>query len=156
MPDRAKLIAQFETLPAEAYESIHGLDDAQLDTPYRDGGWTARQVIHHLADSHMNAATRVRCALTEVNPTLKPYDQDAWATLPDMRMNTEVSLHILRGIHPRLAEVFRRLPDAAWSRTTFHPEMDKTLTVEDILVIYAGHGPHHLDQIRGLRKRMGW
>ncbi|MBK6428105.1 MAG: putative metal-dependent hydrolase [Blastocatellia bacterium] len=154
--DRSNLIAAIEQLPAEAEAVVAGLDDVGLDTPYRDGGWSPRQVIHHLADSHMNAFIRMRLVVTEDNPAIKPYDQDAWALLPDsLTMPVAPSLSLLSGLHARWVGFLRSLPDDAFSRTAFHPEHGE-LTLDRLVAIYGKHGRTHCQQIRDLRDRMGW
>lgn len=141
-------IAQIETLPFRLEQVLKGASDRSLDTPYRDGGWTARQVVHHLADSHMNAYIRSRLILTEDHPPLKPYNQDAWAALPDSASGPiELSLAILRGLHARWAAFFRSLPADAWPRTGLHADIG-AVTLDDILESYAAHGDRHLDHIR--------
>ena len=159
MPDtttRNELIAKIRALPGQARAAVAGLTDAQLDTPYREGGWTPRQVIHHLVDSHMNAYVRTRLILTEERPRLKPYDQEAWAELPDARrMPVDSSLRILEGLHERWCRLFSEVPGTAWVRRADHPEVG-TVSLDDILTTYAKHGANHVGQITGLRKRMGW
>jgi hypothetical protein len=151
--NREARIAQLETLPARLEQVLRGASAQALDTTYRDGGWTARQVVHHLADSHMNAYIRSRLILTEERPALKPYDQDAWAALPDASSGPlEVSLAILRGLHTRWASFFRALPEDAWSRTGLHPEIG-AVTLADILDSYAAHGDRHLDHVRAAIQR---
>lgn len=153
---RSDRIARIRALPQLARAAVAGLDDAQLDTPYREGGWTPRQVIHHLADSHMNAYVRTRLILTEERPRLKPYDQEAWARLPDAhRLPVDGSLAILEGLHVRWCRLLEELPEPAWARTGEHPEFG-TISLDDILDTYARHGENHVGQIAGLRKRMGW
>ena len=144
---RKVMIAKIEKLPAQLQSAVRGANANALDTPYRAGGWTARQVIHHLADSHMNAFIRARLALTETNPTLKPYDQDSWALLEDsVKAPVQVSLLIMKGLHARFVVFFRSLPDDAWERPAFHPEYGAT-SIEGILKTYSGHGEAHLKQI---------
>jgi hypothetical protein len=146
--NREELIAGIESLPFRLEHALKDASPKALDTPYRDGGWTARQVVHPLADSHMNAYIRSRLILTEDTPPLKPYDQDRWATLPDAAHGpVDVSLSILRGLHSRWAAFFRSLPDDAWARTGFHPEHG-LVTLDAILESYAGHGDRHLEHIR--------
>jgi hypothetical protein len=150
---REARIQQIESLPVRLEQVLKGASVRALDTPYRDGGWTARQVVHHLADSHMNAYIRSRLILTEDHPPLKPYDQDAWAALPDAAAGPlELSLAILRGLHVRWAAFFRSLPADAWSRTGLHPEIG-AVTLDDILDSYAAHGDRHLDHIRAALQR---
>jgi len=148
-------IAALRDFPAVIRDAVNGLDDRQLDTPYRDGGWTARQVVHHLADSHLNAYLRFKWLLTEDHPTIKTYDQDVWAALPDSRRPVESSLRLLDGLHTRWSELLESVPAEAWSRTGMHPEQGE-VTMDDLLETYAGHGEHHAGQITDLRARQGW
>jgi len=149
-------IAALAALPRRAEGAVAGLGDDQLDTPYRDGGWTVRQVIHHLADAHVNGYQRMRLTLTEDRPTLKTYDQDAWAALPDARtLPLGDSLAVLRGLHPRMVAFFEGLREEDYTRVALHPE-DGEVTLEQLLTIYAGHGDHHLGFVADLRRRKGW
>ena len=152
---RQSKIAQIRDFPPIIRSAVRDLNDKQLDTPYRDGGWTPRQVVHHLADSHMNAYLRFRWLITEDHPTIKTYEQDDWAKLPDSRLPLDSSLTILEGLHKRWAALLESLPDAAWSRTGTHPEIGE-VTLDDLLEIYSGHGVHHAGQITDLRARKGW
>ena len=146
--NRELLIQSIADLPGHIGAALAGATDAQLRRPYRPGGWNARQVVHHLADSHMNAFIRCRLILTEDNPPLKPYDQDAWAELADSCSGPlEPSLAILRGLHARWAAFFRSLPDEAWTRGGLHPD-NGPMTLADILQGYAAHGQRHLEHIR--------
>jgi hypothetical protein len=155
-PKRQEKIAALRTLPDEVRKAVTGLNDSQLDTPYRDGGWTVRQVVHHIADSHMNAYIRARLILTENNPTLKPYDQNSWAQLIDAACAPVApSLAIIAGVHDRLVRLFEHCSDSDWSRTAHHPESGP-MTLEKILNIYWGHGRNHVGQILGLRNQKGW
>jgi hypothetical protein len=140
-------ISKIETLPHELSVLVADLGDEELDTAYREGGWTIRQVVHHLADSHMNGFIRMRLILTEKHPTLKPYIQDSWALLPDTAMPIEPSLAILVALHSRWAHMLRALPDKVWSRTAFHPEIGD-VTLGTLAESYAAHGRKHLDHIR--------
>jgi hypothetical protein len=136
--------------------AVSGLSTAQLDTPYRDGGWTVRQVVHHVPDSHMNAYTRFRLALTESEPTIKPYDQEAWANLADSRTApVEWSLALLEALHRRWAAMLESLADEDFSRRFRHPEIG-VVTLGEVLGMYSWHGRHHVAHITGLRGRMGW
>jgi uncharacterized damage-inducible protein DinB len=153
--ERQRLIDDLAGLPAVLEAAIAGLTDAQLDTPYRDGGWTVRQVVHHLADSHINAFVRAKLIVTEDHPTLKPYDQDRWAELTDARLPVAPSLAILRGLHERCVVLLRSLPQPAWSRTAYHPEHGD-MSLDDLLELYARHGSTHAAQIKALRARAGW
>lgn len=148
-------IDDIAALPGEVRTLVAGLADRQLDTPYRPGGWTVRQVVHHLADSHLNAYLRTKLALTEEVPTIKPYDQVAWAALPDTRAAPpEASLDLLQGLHTRWVAVLRTLDETTLQRKLHHPE-DGMLTVSRLIQSYAWHGRHHRAHIANLRSRMG-
>ncbi|HEY1220957.1 MAG TPA: putative metal-dependent hydrolase [Bryobacteraceae bacterium] len=156
-PDsRPQLIAEIGAAPARFRDAVRGLDVQQLDTPYRPGGWTVRQVIHHVPDSHMNAYIRFRLALTEDSPTIKPYDQTKWAELRDARTApVEVSLQLIDGLHQRWVELLRSLSVADFDRTFRHPELG-IVRLDTNLALYAWHGRHHAAHITCLRDRMGW
>jgi hypothetical protein len=144
-------------LPARMRAAVDGLSDTQLDTPYRPGGWTVRQVVHHVPDSHMNAYIRMKLALTENTPTIKPYDEKTWAELADSRMPIEVSLGLLDGIHARWVALLRVMKPDDWARTFNHPEYsDGPLTVDWLLQGYAWHSRHHVAHITSLRQRERW
>jgi hypothetical protein len=153
---RAAAIAGIAALPQAMRDAVSGLGDAQLDTPYRPGGWTVRQLVHHVADSHMNGFIRLKLALTEDNPTIKPYDEKTWADLADTRMPIAVSLDILDNVHARWDVVNRALTPAQFERTFFHPELNKSLTLDAQVQLYAWHSQHHVAHITGLRQRQGW
>lgn len=137
--------------------AISNLDEHQLDTSYRDGGWTIKQVIHHLADSHMNAFIRCKLALTEDNPVIKPYDQDAWSeTAEHKNTPVNVSITLLHALHLRWHELFSNLNPADWNRTIMHPEYKKQMSLWYILTLYAWHSKHHVAQIQSLKERKGW
>jgi hypothetical protein len=146
--ERDALIAKIEALPGLLESTLAGVPEPALLQPYREGGWNARQVVHHLADSHMSAFLRAKKVVNEENPTLQPYDQDVWAAQADGSTGPlEPSLQIIRGVHARWAAFLRSLPETAWSRTGFHPERGP-LTLEDLLRIYSGHGEKHVGHIR--------
>jgi hypothetical protein len=154
--ERREKIAKIQQLPAVLKAAVQGLNDRQLDTPYRTGGWTVRQVVHHLADSHMNAVIRMKLILTEEAPTLKPYNQDAWAKLIDTStLPIQSSLALLTGLHERWTKLLESLPDGAWIRTAHHPERGD-VSLESMLITYSGHGEKHVGQITGLRNAQGW
>ena len=153
---RDRAIDAIAGLPARMREAVAGLDDRQLDTPYRPGGWTVRQVVHHVADSHMNGFIRIKLALTEDTPTIKPYDENAWSTLPDMRLPIAVSLGLLDGIHERWVTVYRALSVDQFARSFVHPELGAEMTLDYHLQNYAWHSHHHLAHITELRRREGW
>ena len=143
--------------PAKLREAVSGLSEEQLDTPYRDGGWTVRQVVHHLPDSHMNAFVRLKLALTEDNPTIRPYDESLWANLADARITpTEVSLTLLDALHQRWVGLMRALDEGDFRRTFKHPEHDGVQTLDWLVGMYAWHSRHHVGHITALRERMGW
>ena len=148
-------INKIRSLPRQLEKAIADLDESQLSTPYRDGGWTVRQVVHHLADSHMNAFIRMKLILAEDHPTLKPYDQEVWAELPDIRSRLDASLGIIRGLHERWVTLLENIPEAAWTRTGKHPETGE-VSLESLLTTYARHGENHVGQITGLRSARGW
>ena len=153
---RQNAINQIAALPGEIRRAAAGLSDAQLDTPYRPSGWTIRQVIHHLPDSHLNSYVRYRLALTEEEPTIKPYAEERWAELPDAQSGpVEMSLKLLESLHVRWVVLLRSLTDEQWKRKFNHPE-DGVVDLETNVHIYAWHGRHHLAHITGLRERMGW
>lgn len=154
--ERKEKIEKIQNLPLLAEHAVKGLSEQQLDTPYRVNGWTVRQVIHHLADSHMNAFLRTKLILTEENPTLKTYEQEDWAKTTDARvLSVEGSLNILEGLHGRWAHLLRNTKEEGWKRTAMHPEKG-LITLEDILEIYSRHGENHVAQIAGLRRARGW
>jgi uncharacterized damage-inducible protein DinB len=155
--ERRSRIAQIARTPAELRAAVAGLSAAQLDTPYRPGGWTARQVVHHVPDSHLNAVTRFKLALTESNPTIRPYDEARWAELGDVAGTPiEVSLRLLDALHERWVVLLRSLQPADFARTLVHPERNATMTVDELLALYAWHGAHHTAHITRLRARAGW
>jgi len=156
-PDRrAEDLAALAAAPAQFREAVRGLDDEQLDTPYRPGGWTVRQVIHHVPDSHMNAYVRFRLALTEDSPAIKPYDEAKWAELRDAKtLPVEVSLRLLACLHERWVVLLSGLSDADFARTLQHPELG-IVRLDTYLSAYAWHSRHHAAHITGLRERMGW
>lgn len=153
---RRAAIADLAALPARMRDAIAGLTDAQLDTPYRPAGWTVRQVVHHVADSHMNGFIRVKLALTEQSPTIKPYDQDAFVQLADMRLPVAVSLGLLDGIHARWVATYGGMTDDQFARTFVHPEYPAPLTLDWQARHYAWHSRHHVGHITSLRQRQGW
>src|SRR5271166_6462411 len=154
---RQKLIAEIEQAPAALRTAIKGLSPQRLDTPYRDGGWSVRQVVHHVPESHMNAYIRFKLALTEDEPTIKPYMEDRWAKLGDVQTTpVETSLALLDALHDRWVRVLRLIKPDEWKRTFRHPEMGETLSLDKTLALYAWHGKHHVAHVTELRKRMGW
>lgn len=154
--ERTARIEAIRTLPIALEQAVANLTDKQLDTPYREGGWTVRQVVHHTADSHMNAFIRMKLALTEDAPTIKTYEQDEWARFVDTNtLPIESSLMILRGLHERWAALLESLPEESWRRHATHPE-NGVVTVDDLLKTYANHGAKHVGHITNLRRVQGW
>jgi uncharacterized damage-inducible protein DinB len=153
--ERAELIAVIAQAPARMREAVNGLSDAQLDTPYRPGGWTVRQVAHHLPDSHMNALMRMKMALTENEPTIKTYEEAEWAKLADANAPIEPSLALLESLHTRWVVLLRSLGASEWARKYVHPQMGP-MTIEQTLALYAWHGRHHVAHVTSLREREGW
>jgi hypothetical protein len=155
--DRQQWIRELADTPGNVSAAVEGLTGAQLDTPYRAGGWSVRQVVHHLADSHLHAYARLRLALTEDTPTIRPYDQDAWANLSDAKSGPlEPSLRMIEGLHERWVALVEGLPAEAFARSFMHPEMDDKVSIDVLLAMYAWHGRHHVAHITSLRKREGW
>jgi hypothetical protein len=151
---RRRWIAEFARLPRLVTEAVAALPPGGLDTRYRDGGWTARQVVHHLADSHMNALTRVKLALTEDSPPLKTYEEQLWAELPDARMDPAVSIAILEGVHSRFVTLFESLSEEQFARAASHPQWGQ-VSVDMLLQMYAWHCQHHVAHIRLAGDRAG-
>ncbi len=153
---QSDFIKAIEALPSQLRKEVENLSEQQLDTPYRDGGWTVRQVIHHLPDSHLNAYVRFKLALTEDNPKIKTYEEHLWAVLPDTFMTpVGVSLNLLESLHKRWAILLRSLTDEQYEKTFQHPEWEK-ITLGKTLALYAWHSKHHLAHITELKKKMGW
>jgi uncharacterized damage-inducible protein DinB len=154
--ERSLYFLQVAEAPAKLRAAVAHLSDAQLDTPYRAGGWTVRQVVHHLPDSHLNWYVRAKLALTEDEPKIQPFSENLWAELHDSRYGAiEPSLRILEGIHARTVLFFESLAPPEWTRKFFHPELG-VLTIQDILPAFAWHSRHHTAHITELYKRMGW
>jgi len=153
---RARHIDAIAGLPARMRQAVAGLNDNQLDTPYRQGGWTVRQVVHHVPDSHLNAYVRFKWSLTESEPTIKAYDEKAWATLKDSQLTpVEVSLKLLESLHSRWTVLLRSMKAEDFERKFVHPESGPH-AVDWLLGLYAWHGNHHVAHITGLRERNGW
>jgi hypothetical protein len=154
--ERKRYITEIAEAPAKLRSAVGGLSDQQLDTSYRPGGWTVRQVVHHVPDSHLNSYVRFRLALTEEEPTIKAYFEDRWAELPDARTApVEISLRLLECLHARWVGLLRSLDEAQWKRTFRHPELG-LISLEKNAALYAWHGRHHVAHIAKLRERMNW
>lgn len=154
-PDRIENINIIAELPSALSAAVLGLSDEQLDTPYRDGGWTLRQTVHHIADSHINSLCRFKLALTEDSPTIRPYAEEKWAELSDSRMPIDYSMRIIEGVHARWADLLRSMTDEQFSREFVHPETGPW-KLEGVLGLYAWHSLHHLAHITSTRERHGW
>ena len=152
---RRPAIAAIADLPVRMREAVDGLNDRQLDTPYRPDGWNVRQVVHHVVDSHANGFLRTKFALTENTPSIKAYDEKSWAMLADARLPIDASLAILDGLHARWIAIWRSLDAAHWSRAYLHPE-NGVVTLDQQVQGYAWHSRHHVAHITELRRREGW
>jgi len=147
---------EIDLLPKQLIEETMHLSDEQLDTPYRPEGWTLRQVVHHIADSHINSFVRFKLALTEDNPTIKPYWEERWAKLPDYAMPIHSSLMLITSLHARWVHLIECFSSDDLLRTYYHPESERNFSLRYAIALYAWHGKHHLAQIQSLKKRMGW
>jgi hypothetical protein len=153
---RTRHIETIAAAPALVRQAVAGLTEEQLGTPYREGGWTVRQVVHHIPESHMNSYMRFKLALTEDTPLIKAYDEDAWARLSDVSTTPiEVSLCLLESLHSRWVELLRGIEESDWQRQFRHPEIG-LIALDQNLALYAWHGNHHIGHITGLRVRKGW
>ena len=153
---RAAAIADIADLPRHMRAAVAGLAASHLDTSYRPGGWTMRQVVHHVADSHMNAYIRLKLALTEDTPSIKPYDENAWSTLADMALDVEVSLSLLDSLHARWVGVLRTMTPDSFTRLFFHPELGEPVSIDRLIQTYSWHSRHHVAHLTELRRREGW
>jgi len=151
-------LADIKFLPLHLENAVLNLDENQLQTPYREGGWTVHQLVHHVADSHINAYCRFKLGMTEDNPTIKPYEEKLWAELHDVqKLPINISLTLLHALHARWHEALKDVSDDEWNnRTVFHPEQKKTIRLWTLLGTYAWHGRHHVAHITSLREKMGW
>ena len=153
--DRHGAIATLAELPEMLRNAVDGLDTAQLAMPYREGGWTVRQVVHHIADSHMNAVVRLKLALTEDWPTIKPYDEQAWARLRDSASPIEWSLELVESLHARWVMLLQSLDEEQWHRGYLHPE-GGPVVLDAMTLLYAWHSLHHVAHITHLRAKEDW
>ena len=150
-------LLDIQTLPQQIEHAVSNLDEAQLHTPYRPEGWTVHQLVHHVADSHMNAYIRFKLALTEDNPTIKPYEEKNWANMADTKnLPINISITLLFALHQRWHEVLKNISVDEWNRTVYHPEHKKEMTLWYLLGMYAWHSKHHTAHITALRDREGW
>lgn len=154
---KAAAILDIEQLPENLENALLNLDEAQIQTPYREGGWTVHQLVHHIADSHMHAFIRTKWALTETSPTLKAYDENAWSLLHDVQsVPVNISVTLLFALHKRWSVLFRNLTDEQWNQTIHHPVSGRDMSVWFLLTLYAWHGKHHVAHITSLRNRNNW
>lgn len=155
---KKQLIADIQFLPNDLEMAIQTFDEYQLDTPYREGGWTVKQLVHHIADSHMHAYLRFKFALTEDNPTIKPYEEKDWALLPDvLTVPVNVSVTLLHALHNKWTALVRDVTTEQWlNRSIYHPEQKTVMSLWMLLGLYAWHGKHHVSQINQLKEQKGW
>jgi hypothetical protein len=159
VPEPAEVPAAIDRIaacPARLRAAVEGLDETQLATPYRPDGWTLRQVVHHLPDSHFNSLCRFKLALTEDRPTIRPYFEDRWARLPDAAGPVEVALDLLDALHEKWVLLLRSLGPEEHARTFLHPEMDAEIRLDTNMLLYAWHGEHHVAHVTALAQRSGW
>jgi hypothetical protein len=149
---RDEKISALRAVPNELDDALNGITEEELAYSYREGGWSVRQIVHHIADSHLNAYLRIMFMLAEDHPTIKPYDQDVWAALPQYPLDIEQSQQIIGGLHGRMADLFENLSEPDWSRGAYHPERGE-ITITDMLDIYCDHGRNHIEQIRKARSK---
>ena len=152
----ADWINQIQTLPQKLRLEVQDLMEMQLDTPYRPEGWTVRQVVHHLPDSHLNSYIRFKLTLTEDKPTIRPYFEDRWAELPDSKASIEISIRLLEALHERWVVLLKSMTTGDFEKMFVHPEYGKEYPLKEVVALYAWHGNHHLAHITGLKERMGW
>ncbi len=154
---KTEMLHDIKMMPSHLEYAIQNLDEHQLETPYRSAGWTVKQLIHHIADSHMNAYIRFKLGLTENNPTIKTYDEAAWAELSDTKnLPVNISLTLLHALHARWYQFMYDMNAVQWQRTIFHPEKNRSMTLWDLLKTYSWHSRHHTAHITTLRERMKW
>jgi hypothetical protein len=151
-----QMLLDLETFPERLEMVVQHLSEQQLQTPYRPGGWTINQVIHHCADSHMNMLIRLKLTLSEENPTIKPYLEADWAEMADYDLPFNIALTILHPVHRKINQILRALNPEQLNRTYFHPQYQKSFRVYDLICLYAWHGNHHLAHITSLIKRQSW
>jgi hypothetical protein len=154
--DVAQFISRIESLPAKMEAAVKGLTADQLNTPYREGGWTVRQVVHHVPDSHMNAYIRLKWALTEDTPIIKAYNEKPWAETPETTMDPVMSINLLKALHVKWVALFKNLTPADFQKQFYHPDTKKHVRLDHLAGLYAWHGEHHLGHVSSLKLRMGW
>ena len=150
------IIDRIEVLPEKIVSAVKPLSVTQLDTPYREGGWTVRQVLHHLSDSHLNAYVRFKWTLTEETPTIKAYDEKLWAETPETKSDPALSLNLLKALHAKWVSLLQVLPKEDLKKQFLHPQTNKHVRIDNLMGMYAWHGEHHLAHITSLKERKGW
>jgi uncharacterized damage-inducible protein DinB len=153
---RKAWLVDLAQLPNRLEGAILNLDEAQLHTPYRDGGWTVHQVVHHIADSHINAFCRMKLTLSEENPAIRPYEENDWIQQADVELPVNISITLLHALHLRMHKLMSSVAGVQWERTYVHPATGKQSTLWNLLGLYAWHGRHHVAHINALRDRKGW
>jgi len=156
LSERNAFIDRIESLPERLQASVNGLTTSQLNTPYRDGGWTVRQVVHHIADSHTNAYVRMKWTLTEESPVIKAYDEKIWATTPETKADPNLSLVFIKALHAKWVTLLRALDSETVKRHFVHPETKRSVRIEQLIAMYAWHGDHHLAHIQELKRQKNW
>ena len=151
-----QLISRIESLPTRLEKEVSNLSQSQLDTPYREGGWTVRQVVHHMSDSHMNAYIRFKWSLTEDTPMIKAYDEKRWAETAETKADPTLSISLLKALHAKWIVLLKQLTDVELKKEFVHPETKKNVRLNNLMALYAWHGDHHLAHITSLKKRMNW
>jgi uncharacterized damage-inducible protein DinB len=154
--DKKKLITEIAALPAQLAEAVEDFSQEQFATPYRDGGWSVQQLIHHIADSHMHSYIRFKWTLTEAKPVIKAYEEKDWAETIDNQLYPALSIALITALHAKWSAMLSLLPDEAWSLSFIHPQTQKEINLERMLALYAWHGKHHLAHITSLKERMKW
>jgi hypothetical protein len=154
---KEELLSDIKFLPQLLENAVSNLDEHQMQTPYRAGGWTVHQVVHHVADSHINAYIRFKLGYTENNPTIKPYEEKLWASTADVQnLPVNISITLLHALHSRMHEFLQHFSETDWYKTIYHPEHQKQITLWDLLGMYSWHGRHHTAHISKLREKMNW
>jgi hypothetical protein len=154
--EKKRLIAEIADLPAQLAEAVKHFSKEQFATPYRDGGWTVQQLIHHIADSHMHSYIRFKWSLTEEKPVIKAYEEKTWAETIDNQLDPALSITLITAFHAKWSAMLSLLTDEAWKRSFIHPQTQKEINLERMLALYAWHGKHHLAHITSLKERMKW
>lgn len=156
MKDIESFISRIEAMPLKLEQALKGMNDKQLDTPYREGGWTVRQVVHHVSDSHMNSYIRIKWTLTENTPLIKAYDEKSWAETPETKLDPVISINFQKALTIKWTALMRLLTAEDMKKQFLHPETNKHVPIDRLIHLYAWHGDHHLAHVTSLKARMGW